>query len=446
MAGYQTTTFGQLQTELSTRLADPTNHFWSLGELQFYIREALQVWQAFSQFYTNKAQLVTTSGTLFYNITQLIPELTPSITDRDLIQQIQYHLQEPLSPTSWVGSEQFTFQGVVQAIQNRRDRFTVETGLVQTISEIPGPPPPSGLVPLADSIIDVRRVMWKSRPFGFYSILWRMDEFAMTGGNPSWFNIAGLPTDYSTTLNQPLSLQLMPAPIDAGNVHLITVNSGPILNPTSQATVLGVPNDFVWVVKFGALADLFSQPGPGEDPSRAAYCEARWKDGIELARITNFIKFGYQNGMPAFVDALDELDSFTPTWVSGASGVPKNLAVGGNIAATNPIPDGQYSLMFDVIPNMILPAIDDDFVQVGQEFLDIILDYAQHLARFKEGSLELKNSYQLYQNFVKMAAVENDRLRAASNNFDVLSDRSLREAHEKPRRKSDIALQELTYA
>lgn len=445
MAGYQLTKFGQLQTELSTRLADPNNLFWALPEVAFYVREALQVWQAFSQSYTTKAQLTTSSGTLFYNLTQLLPQLIPTITDRDLIRQIQIHLQEPVSSTSWTGSEQFTYAGVVQAIQNRRDKFILETGLVQTISEVDGPPPPSGLLPLDDNIIDVRRVMWKSRPFGFYSTLWRMDEFAMTGGDPSWASIAGLPSDYSTTLNQPLSIQLMPGPIDAGKVHLITTNSGSALDPATTATVLGIPDDFVWIIKFGVLADLFSQPGPGEDSIRADYCESRWRDGIELARITNFVKLGYQNGTPAFIDSLDELDSFTPTWVSNPSGVPQNLAVGGNIAATNPIPDGVYSLMFDISPNMILPTSVDDYVQVGSEFLDIILDYAQHLARLKEGSLELKSSYRLYQNFVKIAAVENDRLRAASNNFDVLSDRTFRESHEKPRRKSDIAQTELNY-
>ena len=43
---YTQTTLNQLVTQLSTRLADPNNRFWQVSELQAYVIEALQTWQA----------------------------------------------------------------------------------------------------------------------------------------------------------------------------------------------------------------------------------------------------------------------------------------------------------------------------------------------------------------------------------------------------------------
>lgn len=452
MAGYSLTTFGSLVTELQTRLGTQSAGFWSQNEIEFYLKESLQVWQAFSQFYNTKAQFLTQARVLFYDLFSLLPELTPTVTDQDLISQIEYHLQEPQSRIFWAGSEQFTFEQVVAAVSNRRDRFKLETGLSQQISEIPGPTAGETSVDLDDTVIDVRRAMWKAPVFlppfpdnrGYqYSLLWKADEFTLTGGNKDWYTQAGLPTDYSTVLNQPLGIEISPPPANAGWINLFTTNSGPVLDPENGPTVLGIPDDFCWVVKFGALADLFSTPGPGQDQGRADYCESRWKDGIALARLTNFVKLGYHNGVPGFVDSMEELDTSHPSWIGGTYGVPQAMGVSANIVGTYPAPNGIYSMGFDITPKMILPDSLNDFIQIGQEFVSVILDYAQHLAHLKEGSFELQATYRLYQNFAAVAAVENDILRANSQNFDVLSNRSQRESHERLRRQSDMNLTEI---
>lgn len=441
---YALTTFGQLITQLSLRLSDPNYVFWNKTELQAYLTEALRTWQAFSQFYSTKSQFSTTAGTFMYDLYEELPELTPTITDREVIEDIQRFLQEPVNGTAWTGTEQFTYDQVVQAIANRRDRFMMETGLTNSISEVAMSPPTQGVLALNNHTIQVRRAMWKNLD-GMYSLLWLADEYSFLGTNPTWSIDPGLPTDYSTALQQPLSLQVSPPPADLGSVNLITVESGSVLDPANTATVLGIPDDFVWVVKFGALSDLFSTSGPGSDPARAEYCESRWTDGIQLARITNFVELGQQNGVPSFIDSMEELDNADPSWVSSTPGPPSSLVVSGNIAAVSPIPDtGPYSLLFDITPKMIIPTKDEDFVQVGQEFIDIILDYAQHLSSIKVGIEEIKSSFLLYKNFATVASVENDVLRAGAGNFDILSNRSNRGAHENPRRKSDITLGALT--
>jgi hypothetical protein len=416
-----------------------------MDEIQGYVVEALRTWQAFSQSYTIKATIPTTPNVFFYDLFKLIPSLTPTITDRNLIVDIQRSLQEPVSPISWIGSEQFTFQQVINAIQRSRNKFLLETGMVNTVVEIPGPTPSSGTLELSHNTIDVRHAMWKDRE-GNYSLLWETDPYSLTAGNTKWYNTPqAVPTDYSVFVQQPLVLQLAPPPNDVGRVNLITVESLPDLDPANVATVLGIPDDYCWIIKFGALADLFYQDGPGQDEGRAQYCQSRYEDGIKLSRTSNFIRFGYQTGVPSFIDSISELDTTNPTWMSKLPGTPDSIGLAGNIALTTPIPDDKpHSMSFDITPNFPIGG-PLNYVQVGREVLDVIVDYAQHLAYVKEGSFELKQSQGLYKNLVMLAATQNDRFRAESINFDVLSDRSEREKKENPRRRSDTQLKELDY-
>lgn len=455
MAGtYQQVLFGTLAQELSIRLGDPpvapgVTNFWSQLEIRSYLREAFRTWQAFSAFYASRVSTVTT-GALLYDVNTL-PGLAPTLTDRDLVKDIAMALQEPFTNGgSWPGTAQYDLAGVVKAIQNRRDRFRVESGLGLKFGGFPMQGGADGTFEMPDEVVDVRRVMWRTElpggTSGVYSILWKADQYTLTAGSPDWFNNPGQPLDYSTVLQTPLAIQLSPPPSDAGTVHIIYLFSGPDLDPATSATILGIPDDLAWVVKFGALADLFSQDGEGGDPGRAAYCEERWRDGIQLARIFNQIRFGYLNGVPTLLDSIDELDQSSPNWVTSTPALPQFLSLTGNIAATNPISLAGSSLSFDVTPNFPVPASDLDYVQLGREYLDIILDYAEHLANVKVGAGEIKNSYGLYQNFASQAAVMNDRLRAQAKNFDVLSDKSRRSEHINPRRSSDVGQKELNYA
>src|SRR5208282_926816 len=102
---------------------------------------------------------------------------------------------------------------------------------------------------------------------------------------PSWETNAATPEMYSTIVSPPLTVQLGPVPINTGQLDIVPVNIGPALNPAAGATVLGIPDDLSWVVKMGALADLLGTDGLPRDPDRAKYCEDRWQQGCELARI-----------------------------------------------------------------------------------------------------------------------------------------------------------------
>jgi hypothetical protein len=414
--------------------------FWIKDEMRAYLKEALRTWQAFSQYISTTSGFNTVANAPYYDLFSQITELTPTITDRDLIEDIERHLQEVISSTVWLGTEQFTLEGITQAIQKRRDRFLIETGLVTQFSEVPAS---TAELVLNDTIINVRRALWKNQA-GEYNILWPADTFMLTAGSQVW-TVPDVPIDFTTYFSNSLALLLAPPPAASGFVHLLSVNSGPDLNPASSATILGIPDDLCWVVKFGALADLYGQDGPGQDLGRAQYCETRWKDGIKLARITNYVQLGYQVGTPSFINSMEEQDTSEPGWVNNIPGAPVSLSLSGNVAAVNPTPDGVYALSFQIVPKAVIPALDGDFVQVGQEVIDAVLDYAQHLANIKESAADIQESMGLYQNFVKLAAVENDVLRAKATDFDVLQDRSTLESKERPRRRSDITLSAVDY-
>ena len=440
---YSQITYSQFQAAISARLNDPTNRFYSAAEVQQYALETLQTWQAFSAFTQERKSITTVAGQFLYDLQALIPDLAPTITDQALIVQIQRHLQEPTSATSWTGSEQFTYPQVVQAVQRRRDKFIVETGLSQALTNmamVSGP----GNIELGDSMIDVVRATWKDLAGSHYT-LFKTDQFALTGASNNWFTGSGVPSDYTMVLATPLMIQVAPPPAANGTLELLTIDSGTDLDPASGATILNVPDDLVWVVKFGALADLFGQDGPGKDSDRQEYCESRWREGIALARLYNIIRFGYVLGSPAFIDSLAELDSFQPNWMNSPNGPTQNLVASGSILGINPPPTAGLTISLDITAKMPLPSLGTDFIQVGKEVVDALVDYAQHLAMLKEGAVELQATVEQYKNLIRMAAVVNDRLRANNNDFDALSDRSLREYHVAPRRKSDISKAELDY-
>lgn len=442
---YSAILYSELIDALSLRLSDQAHEFWSENELKSYLTEALRTWQVFSATYNKRVVVPTVANQLFYNLFSLVPELTPTVTDAEIARDIAFVLQEPFNSSSmtWIGTLQFTAANVYQAIQQRRDKFFLETGIVLTPSEISGPAPGTATVNLAENVIDVRHALWKDSN-NVYSQLWRLDPHTVAS-SPFLNQSVGTPLHYLTYPLQPLVMEVVPPTANAGTVNLLTVNSGADLNPSSP-TILGIPDDLCWVIKFGALADLLATDGPGQDIERSVYCQSRWREGVALARITNFVHIGQNNGVPWYIDSLAELNSGDPLWMSRTPGQPSTLAVAGNMVATGPVADGVYSMAFDIMPKFPVPTALSLPVQIGPEVVNAIIDYAQHLANIKEGASEIQADMPLYENLVKLAAVQNDRLRAQSQNFDVLNSRSNRFKKEHPRRVSTLKTKELDYA
>lgn len=429
---YTHTTLSQAKSQLARLLHDTGNVHWVDAELGVYLDEALRTWGVGAAYWRERGVFNTVAGTAFYDLSTELSALRGySVTDTNLVRDIQYHLLEPATGSSWTGTEQFTLQQVTDALQRRRDQWLVETGLVMDhfLQNVAGVP--DGRVTYSDNVIDVRRLAWLESD-GVYTPLWRDDEVGALGFNLGWMQEPGTPHAYSVVVVPPLTVQLINTPLSTGRLDTVAVRSGAALNPAG-GVVMGVPDDFTPYVKWGALADLLGKDGQAYDPQRAAYCEQRWSEGLELAKVATVVLQTMVNGVVKPMSALYELDAFDPNW-QNTSDRPETVAMAGlHLMVLSDVPDAVYGMAVDVVRNAPIPADDDDYLEVGREELEAIVAYAQHLASFKMGGEEFEATKQHYERFFKLAALRNGRLRAAARNFTVLHDRSRVEEGGRPR-------------
>lgn len=128
------------------------------------------------------------------------------------------------------------------------------------------------------------------------------------------------------------------------------------------------------------------------------------------------------SGIPLTVTSLTELDLMQPNWRN------ETIATGG-IVPTTPTLWAPVSLqriaiwpaMASVVVNGLsvdgvsaTPVLVDpaDFVDLGQELLDDLLNYCLHLLAFKIGGPTFQATMPLYRQFLIAAAAENGRLKA----------------------------------
>jgi hypothetical protein len=447
LGSYGWITFAQARQQLAQRLDDPNSVHWSDAELKLYLVEALQEWQALTGYWRERGTFTLTAGQIFYDLPTLLLDsggnlmLGMAVTDAQVITQMEYLLLEPPTPAAWTGSTQFSLAELTSSLQDTRDNFLAEAGAVISHSLVAVPPAPIGRFPVDDHVIDVRRVAWIPTLPGTnlaHVPLWMSDEFSAQAIIPGWNLDPGDPESYSIVGTPPLQVQLIPPPIASGQCDLLTVNAGAALDPT-VGVPLGIPTNFVWAVKWGALADLLSQDGEPRDDFRAGYCRQRYDEACEVARMMPVVITAALNDVQVFPQAVAELDAFRPAW-AGSTGIPDAVACAGqNLVAIAPPPDagGPYSFRADVVRNAVVPVLDGDFVQLGREWLDTVIDEAFHIALFKSGGSEFADTVPLHQSFVKAAATQNDKLKAMSIYLNCIQSQSTEETKVRPRRETD---------
>ncbi|MDQ3803276.1 MAG: hypothetical protein M3416_05415 [Acidobacteriota bacterium] len=436
---YSHTTLAQLSTQLANRLGDSGGVFWTPAERARLVREALRSWNLAALYFRDRGTFSTAAGTAFYDLGTHLDNggskiLERTLTDADLFADIKYHLVEPSPADVTTFSDQFTQDDITQALQRRRNQFLLETSQIHTAAETGVVQASTPRVSLSDSVLDVKRAAWKTPTYvdqngstvpDQYANLQLTDEHRLNAQFPGWALTPGTPSAYTTVLQPNLQLQLVPVPQDSGRLHLITADAGAALNPAT-GVALGVAQDSAPVVKWGALADLLSKDGPARDARRAEYCEGRWKEGVELSKVMVSAAHAELNGRPAHVSSLFDLDAHVPGW-QHSSGAPEAVALSGqNLLALYSVPDGVYSVTLDVVRNAVVPSEDGNYVQIGREFLDVLLDYAVHLAMFKCGGQAFADTMPLYERFMKAAAAFNSKLAERAESFEVLRDKSQR--------------------
>lgn len=409
---YTTITLADAQAALALRLDDAASVHWTVNEQYDRIREALRVWNALTSHFRDTAVFQTAYGQAFYDLPTVIPTLRgQTVTVQDLLATIEYDLIEVQSTGStWNGTAQFSLDDLTEAISRRRDQFLRETNSVLTRSILPISSPPDGRINLPDTIIAIRRAAWVASNT-MVTPLRRDDEWSFVAYAPGWVQKPGRPPiTYSVAATPPLIIQVAPPPLDTGQLDLITISRGPDITTAGLDTdeLLGVPDDLAWVIACGALADLLSRDGLALDLQRASYFQARWNHGITFAQSSPVVLTTRINNVALQPAGLGDADVYSPNWQS-IVGQPRRVLTAGQTLLGLwpppgvPIAGGNYSCTLDVVRNAPIPVIAADYLQIGPELLDTLLDYAQHRCLCKEGPGQLQQSIPLLNSFMAAA-------------------------------------------
>lgn len=407
---YTYLSFANAKAELALRLFDSPKIFWSDTELGVYLVEALRTWNSLTSYWRGEFIFPTSLLVRWYDLTDkvsLVNTIRPlTVKDTDLYTVMQYHLLEPVAWNPWTGvSAQFTPQDLMSAVQRRRDEILSITGCTFTRRTVPAV---AGRIQLPDTVIDLRRVAYLPA-VGAPSILWADDTWAEQSFNRNYtLQPAGRPETFLMSTEPPLTFDPDRSPGFGGQYELLTVEASATLSATTPST-FPIPDDWTHLIKWGALADLLSRESNAKDTLRAQYCEQRYRMGVQLlANAPAVLAMRLANlSVSLQIDSVREADLFTTTWQSRAPGRPESIHNAGlNLLAVDPVPDvGPYSLLANVVANAPIPVLNTDSVQVARDDLDSVLDYAQHLAAFKQGGAEFLSTMPLMQRFLQQAQV-----------------------------------------
>lgn len=413
MTDYAYITRAQLRAALQDRLGDQNGVYWTSTELNLYLDEALQTWGMLTGYWRDTGSFVTTASTAFYDISTLtntsaVALLSYATTDTTLSSLIQYHLLEPAPGSSWTGSEQFTLDDITNGLQYRRDAFLAETGMrITRATQAHGAS--IGFFDVPDTTLTVKRVAWTSATASTTYPLHYDDISGQRNYGSSFLTSQDIPLTFSSSSARPLRYIIAPPPNENGTLDILSVLSGATV--TAGGISMGIPDDMTWVVKWGALADILGKEGPGQDLTRSYFCERRYRLGVELAKVAPIVINAEINGVALSPESLQSLDTYSMNWQSETD-TPVFIASIKNYVALAPCPDGVYSVVLDVVRKAPLPSGDVSNIQVGREYINNIVDYAEHLAAFKCGGEEFRHSFRAADSFFNAALAYNQRLAA----------------------------------
>jgi len=109
---------------------------------------------------------------------------------------------------------------------------------------------------------------------------------------------------------------------------------------------------------------------------------------------------------------LAELGHLTPTWFTTAAASTQEFwsQVGQNNVVLYPKPSGTPALNTYAVDLAEIPTADGDYIQVSEEDMTAIVDYAVFIARLKESGSEFQESSKLLQSFLQAAARYNAQI------------------------------------
>jgi hypothetical protein len=205
-----------------------------------------------------------------------------SYTDTDscrIMNEIQRHMLEAVidDGQTW---DLWTAEEVRQYFNQRTAQFLREAELLYTRSTTTVTAGTTS-VNLPADLISLIRAVWNSG--SARTPLFPIDSRQLDAGRVGWQNESGTPQFRMMEPQELLKIRLTPTPNANGTIEWLYVAAPEQIQATCSSLVL--PNLFVPYVKWGVIADMLKKEGEANDPERAEYAEARFQEGIELAKL-----------------------------------------------------------------------------------------------------------------------------------------------------------------
>lgn len=402
---YNDVTFAQAKQRLADMLGDSGKVFFVDEELGRYIIEALRWWGLEAMYFRETGKIDTVVNQAFYRVetdledalgTTLLQSL--SVTDREIINDIAYSIMEPPIISwagGWIGTEMFTLDNIVSFLEDSRDEVLKLTGCIATQLQFF---PVSQRVILPDTFIKILRADIAEQGGSGPLLVWPVDQVQLQSTNRSTIVPAnGRPKGFAVSYTPQLTVDLWPEPADNSTLNLQVTETGGELDPTSLATVLKIPDDASFVLKYGVLNKLFGKDGLARSPQMAQYCEARYRDGLDcMSRYQSFLWANIAESRRPLT-SVAQLDELRPTWRQGTGALRSVAQLNWNTIAINNVPASVSTLTFEAVRKAPIPTADGDFIQVGRESMNAIYAYAHHIALIKSQGEEFAASIPKYE-------------------------------------------------
>jgi hypothetical protein len=207
-----------------------------------------------------------------------------ALTDKNILSEIQLHLLEPDDAGVSIPSGLWTITEIINYCNQRQNRFLKETALL--LSQLPIVVTSGQTqITLPDVWIATQRVSWKDNVTGLGNSVAKGSVLESDLAQPGWETTVGTRPLTFSDADAPATLlaYLMPGPPNAGVLTLLCIGLAGALDGTGE--IWTVPYEFVPSIKYGVLADMLIKAGRAHDADRAVYCEMRYQEGIEAAKV-----------------------------------------------------------------------------------------------------------------------------------------------------------------
>jgi len=205
------------------------------------------------------------------------------IVDRDLLKEIQLSLvEDPVDSGQSYTSGLWSAQEVIDYLNQRQDEFLKLTAIRLRRSRI-STIPQVQRHPLPEDWISTQRVAFVD-PGGRKRSLHRVDHHELDNALEGWQHRSTRRPRFYTDGNLPThTIEIAPQGFDGGVLEVLYVALGQALSNTGVP--LTVPAEFASPVKWGVLASMLGKVGRAHDARRAEYCEMRFQEGVEAAKM-----------------------------------------------------------------------------------------------------------------------------------------------------------------